>query len=130
MNKVIKNIPKPGRERDKLIADLKGVIACDKWQYYHASELIKGKCGHDNCVPIDSWPPPYSTDLNYAYKLWGEACEVHSLGLMYIQTGDRHEIEPDMSMEVHVKGISFADVASHVWIKIYKQRKFKWQKIQ
>ena len=65
-----------GPERDKMIAELKGIVSCDKYKHFHGNGFVKGNCDHDNCMPDFYYPRKYSTDTTWAMKLLPDHFEI------------------------------------------------------
>ena len=64
-----------GPDRDRRIAELRGIVPCDFWVLTHASRGEYHRdlnvCGHNDgkCMPSVYYPRPYSTDIKFAMEL-------------------------------------------------------------
>ena len=132
-------IPKAGRDRDKLIAKLKGikpVYACyadnfagDEYCVLNEDKpfdcricerekiIDKFKCKEWKQRPENEWLPQWSTDRNDAWELWEE---LPAPKRYYFHVNDKHEISYQNNMEikwVYFLGDSFPDAVSKAWIE-------------
>lgn len=68
-----------GPGMDAAVARVLGQVACDQWRLMRASpptyymevdmETKDRPCGHSNCYPVDSGPPPHSVRIGRAWEL-------------------------------------------------------------
>lgn len=55
-------------ELNKLIAEDLNVICCSKWTHFNSQSVMKTDCGHEDCVPVQFYPPDYCKYLDLIHK--------------------------------------------------------------
>lgn len=111
------------KKLDKQICDLKGIFVCELWHL--ASRLMKPttyykQCKHECCVPLAVYPPPYSSNIKWAWELFEEMINDHESYELMLRT-DYCVIYQDCVMET--KEISEASTAPEAIAKAY----VKWK---
>ena len=131
-------IPEPGEERDRLIAEMKGLeptFACcadeqapqscawDDGELWNCNLALDG-VRRENCDcwrKTSDWPPRWSTDLFPAWELWEELPMPKSIDQI---RGDHWCVCWGDSFNPDFIGTTFPDAVSAAWIE-WKRREEK-----